>query len=340
MRSTRSPATSIASVALVSALALAGCSSSDEAAAAGSSDDAPETVTVEFERDTAKEGEEPDIVSESIEVPYQPENVVVLDMATFDTLGALDVEVAGTALDSVPDYLEQYVTEDTFNAGSLFEPDLVAIEASQPDLIIVANRSAAAYDDLAEIAPTIDLTLGWSDFLADFEQNVTVLGEIFGKQDEAAEAWTGVEQSIEEASATAAEAGSGLVVQVSGGDVSAYGPSAGAEGRAARFGLVYDVFGVEPAVEDVATATHGEPVSFEFLLENNPDWLLVVDREAVAGDGSGQSAEQVLDNEIMHQTTAWQEDQIVYLDPSAWYIVMSGISTVDRMVDDISSLVP
>jgi iron complex transport system substrate-binding protein len=99
--------------------------------------------------------------------------------------------------------------------------------------------------------------------------------------------------------------------------------------------LVYDVFGVEPAVEDVEAATHGEPVSFEFLLETNPDTLWVIDRDAATGEEGSQAAEAVLDNEIVAQTTAAQEDRIVYLDPMAWYIVFGGLDTTKIMIDDV-----
>lgn len=119
-------------------------------------------------------------------------------------------------------------------------------------------------------------------------------------------------------------------------------PSSEGEGarRAARGGLIYDAFGVQPAVEDVKAATHGEPVSFEFLLEHNPDYLWVVDRDAATGgvaeDGTkSQPAAQVLDNEVVAKTTAAQKDQIVYLDPQAWYVVFGGLETTQKMIDDV-----
>ena len=92
---------------------------------------------------------------------------------------------------------------------------------------------------------------------------------------------------------------------------------------------------MQPAVEDVKAATHGEPVSFEFLLENDPDHLWVVDRDAATGEAGAQSAEAVLDNDIVAQTTAAENDQIVYLDPVAWYVVFGGIDTTQIMIDDV-----
>src|SRR5690606_41003609 len=70
--------------------------------------------------------------------------------------------------------------------------------------------------------------------------------------------------------------------------ISAYGPGS-------RFGILHDTLGVAPAVEDVEAATHGEAISFEFILETNPDWLFVVDRDAATGEG-GEAAAQVLED--------------------------------------------
>ena len=41
--------------------------------------------------------------------------------------------------------------------GSVWEPDYEAINALEPDLIVVAGRSSRIYPDMKEIAPTADL---------------------------------------------------------------------------------------------------------------------------------------------------------------------------------------
>ena len=109
----------------------------------------------------------------------------------------------------------------------------------------------------------------------------------------------------------------------------------GSDARGARGGLIYDAFGVQPVVDDIKAATHGEPVSFEFLLETNPDTLWVVDRDAATGEAGAQAAAAVLDNDIVRQTKAAQDDRILYLDPVAWYIVFGGIDTTKIMIDDV-----
>jgi iron complex transport system substrate-binding protein len=317
---------------LATALALSGCG---EDTATEPAADETATITFTWDRNVAGEDEDPAYEETSVEVPVDPERIVTFDIASLDTIGALGGEVAGAPLDSVPGYLEQYLADDAFDAGTLFEADLVEIEAQQPDLIIVANRSAALWEDLNEIAPTVDLSLRGS-YTENLERSATFLGEVLGAEDEAAAALEEIEAGIADARAATADAGTGLGLMVSGGQLSALAPAgADAVGPAVRGGLIYDVFGVEPAVEDVEAATHGEPVSFEFLLETDPDYLWVVDRDAATGEEGAQAAAAVLDNPIVAQTTAATDDQIVYLDPMAWYIVFGGLDTTQIMIDDV-----
>lgn len=336
MRTAARPLTAtfrMAALPLTAALALSACGTSADAADDG--DSAAETVSFTWDRNVAAEDQEPEFVETSIEAPKNPERIVVFDMASLDTIGALGGEVAGAPLDSVPDYLEQYLADDAFNAGTLFEADLVEVEAQQPDLIVIGGRSAALYEDLSEIAPTVDLSLRGA-YLENLERTASFLGEVLGAEDEAAAAIAEIEEGIDEARAVTADAGTGLGLMVSGGQLSAMAPAGeNAGGRGARGGLIYDAFGVQPVVDDIEAATHGEPVSFEFLLETDPDHLWVVDRDAAIGTEGAQAAEAVLDNEIVRQTTASQNDQIVYLDATAWYIVFGGLDTTQIMIDDV-----
>jgi iron complex transport system substrate-binding protein len=328
------------SLTVAAALALSACGGNADADAdAGSAGTGTETVSFSWDRNlnAGDEEAEPELEETSVDVPKNPENIVVFDMAGLDTIGALGGEVSGAPLESVPDYLEKYLADDAYDVGTLFEADIIEVESQQPDLIIIGGRSAALYEDLSEIAPTVDLGLRGT-YTETLERNATFLGEVLGAEDEAAAAIEEIEKGIEEAKAATADAGTGLGLMVSGGELSAMAPAGkNSDARGARGGLIYDAFGVEPAVEDIEAATHGEPVSFEFLLETNPDYLWVVDRDAATGEGT-QSAEAVLDNEIVDKTEAAQADRIVYLDPVAWYVVFGGIDTTRIMIDDVTQI--
>lgn len=260
-------------------------------------------------------------------VPLNPETVLTFDLASLSTLHALGVEVAGVPDFALPETLEQYASDDYLKIGSLFEPDYEAVAAADADLIIVAARSAAVYPELSAIAPTIDLTADNSDFLASNFHNAEILGQIFGKEEEAAALIEEITASVEVVQEAAAEAGTALIVMVSGGEVTAYGTGS-------RFGWIHDELGFTPVIEDIEEATHGEAISFEFILEANPDWLIVIDRDVAVGEDS-EAAVNVLDNELVAQTTAWQNEQVINLTPSNWYIVMGGLGAIQEMVDEV-----
>lgn len=262
------------------------------------------------------------------EVADNPQTVLVFDLASLDTLDALGVTVQGIPSGAMPSYLEQYQGSDVARVGSLFEPDYEAVAAAQPDLIVVGGRSAAKYADLARIAPTIDLTVDRTNFVESAKQNVGTLAEIFGKQAEAEAKLAQLDASIAGLKDKASEAGTVLVMLTTGGRMSAHGPGS-------RFGVIYDEYGLSPAVEDLDTGNHGQAISNEFILETNPDWLFVVDRDAAIGR-EGEAAAQMLDNELVRQTTAWQNDQVVYLDPVRWYLVGGGLTAMQLSVDQIT----
>lgn len=260
-------------------------------------------------------------------VSMNPAKVFTFDLASLSTLNALGVEVAGVPDFTFPDSLAQYAGERYLKIGSLFEPDYEAISAANPDLIIVSARSAAVFPQLAEIAKTIDLSADNTQYLASQFHNAEILGQLFGKQAEVAALEGKIQASIEAVRAQTAKAGTALIVMVNGGEVTAYGPGS-------RFGWIHDELGFKPVIEDIQEATHGEAISFEFILEANPDWLIVIDRDVAIGEQAAAAA-SVLDNELVGQTTAWQKGQVIYLNPANWYIVTGGLGAVQEMVDEI-----
>lgn len=256
-----------------------------------------------------------------------PETVFVIDWAAFDNLTALGVEVDGAPGSNVPSYLAGDADGELVNVGSLFEPDFETIAASEPDLVIVAGRSAATYPTVNQIAPTIDMSVNNTDIIAGVKGNLATLGEIFGIEDRAAELTADLDDKIAQARAAAEGKGDGLVLVTNAGNLGVYGPDS-------RVAWIYNELGIPSVMDRVDDGDHGgDAVSFEFLLETNPDWLFVVDRDA--GVGNDGAAKQLLDNELMHQTTAWQEDQIIYLDPQAAYITMHGYSGIMLLLDQV-----
>lgn len=268
----------------------------------------------------------------STTVPSSPRRVLVYDLASLDSLQALGVTVLGVPSTRFPAYLSAYGGRAYAKIGSVFEPDLEAVNAARPDLIIVGGRSSAKYAELARMAPTIDLTVDLRDFLGSIYRNTQVLSRVFGRQELAQALVSKLQASIASLQQRGAQAGRGLVILTTGGRMSAYGPGS-------RFGVMHDGFGITPAVRGVQTATHGQAISFEFILQTDPDWLFVVDRDAAIGR-EGAAAERLLDNELVRQTTAWRKRQVVYLDAASWYTVgAAGLIALQANVDQLSAVI-
>lgn len=261
-----------------------------------------------------------------------PETVVVFDYGVLDSLDKLDIEVAGVAKDSLPSYLEKYEGDEYENIGSLKEPDFEKINEIDPDLIIISGRQAEAYEELEGIAPTLYSAVDAANYMPSFEESMNNLGQVFNKEAEIEEEVTAIQDQIEEVKAQTEETdGEALVVLANDGSLSAFGPGS-------RYGLIHDEFGFTPADENIEADTrHGQNVSFEYVAEQDPEHLFVVDRGAVVGGES--SSEQVLDNDLMQGTQAVENDNVTYLDPEVWYLSGGGLTSVSMMADEIQESV-
>lgn len=251
-----------------------------------------------------------------------PERVIVFDLGALDTLDALGVPVAGVPSGPKPPALAGYEEHET--VGTLFEPDLEAVNRLGPDLIVVGARSAPSYAALSQLAPTVDLSVDPEDFLPSAMETIRTLGLIFGKEAAAEARLAALRDDVAALREAAAGAGTGLVVMTTGGRMSAYGPES-------RFGAIHGAFGVPPAAPELAGGPHGQAVSFEFIAQANPDWLFVIDRDAAIGR-QGEASAQLLDNAVVGATTAWKKGQVVQLNAGDWYLAGGGLGALERSV--------
>ncbi|MDM7989959.1 siderophore ABC transporter substrate-binding protein [Arthrobacter sp. zg-Y877] len=304
----------LAGTALVSLLALSACSTEAADANADAESTQASTVTVEHAQG-------------STDVPVNPETVYTFDLGALDTMDALDIDVDGVPAANFPESLSQYGAEEITKIGSMKEPDFEAINAGAPDLIIISGRVADSYEELSKIAPTIDLSVDNADAWNSFKKNTQTLGSIFDKEDLVEEKLDALEGKVEDTKELAADAGNGLIVMTSGGEMTAYGAGS-------RFGIIHDVLGVTPAAEVKSEGTHGESVSFNYIADTNPDHLFVIDRDVAVGT-SGEAASAVLDNELVKSTNASRNGKIVPLDSASWYLVGYGLNNVDTMVNTV-----
>lgn len=284
----------------------------------GNSEPVSETITITHEL-----GETP--------VTTNPQKVVVFDYGILDALDSLGVNVIGVVQSGLPDYLTKYAGEEYSSIGTLKEPDMEAIFALTPDLIIISGRQADYYEELNKIAPTIHLGIDNADYLGSFKSNMDILGQIFGKEKEVSSKVEEIEKAIAELNAKVTEKNiNGLITLANDGAFSVYG-------QESRFGIIHKEFGVTPVDTTIDSGTHGQKATFEYVAEKNPQYLFVVDRAAVTGGNT--SAKELFDNELVARTDAYKNDNIVYLDPTIWYTSVGGFTSTLRMVEEVDAAI-
>lgn len=261
------------------------------------------------------------------QVPAAPETIVVLDVSAVDTIDALGVPIAAVPNSLYVPFLDD-VAASAEPVGSLFEPDFEAIANLAPDLIVAGGRSSKQTEMLARIAPTVDMTIPADDHMALALARLDTYGEIFDREQQAAEIRADFDAKLEAARAAVDGKGKALIVLTNGPKVSAYGAGS-------RFGWIHTALDLPEAREGVDVQTHGEAISFEFINEVNPDWLIVIDRGAAIG-AEGASAQATLDNELVAQTTAWETGQVIYPDPARLYISGGGIQSMSHVLDQLT----
>ena len=286
----------------------------------------PETVTI-----SALNGSKETV---ELKVPYNPQRIAILDMAALDILDALGVgdRVVGTA-DTSLEYLQSYIGGDIANLGTIKEADLEAVMAAEPDVIFIGGRLATSYDALSEIAPVVylstDTELG---VVESVRRNAATIASIFGLEAEV----EGLMADFDARIAALQEFAAGktaIVGMCTSGGFNVLGN----DGRCSIIGreIGFDNIGVDANID---TSTHGNEASFEFIVEKAPEYIFVMDRDAAIGTDGAKLAQEIMENELVMGTEAYQNGNIVYLaNPAVWYTAEGGITALDIMLSDLES---
>lgn len=252
-----------------------------------------------------------------VSVPRRPKTVLVFDLGALDIIQSLGGEVQGVPNQAVPELLRKYRDSARYpQIGSLFEPDYEKVKALQPDLIIAGNRTLAKIAELKKFAPVLDVTIDNQNQMAHVYRNIRSIAAIYGVPDQGEQQIRSIEAAIAEVKAKAAGKGGALFLMTNGGKLSVYGPGS-------RFDMLYSVFGISPTKDKIEVSKHGQAVSFEYLLKVNPDWLLVLDRDAAIGK-DGDAARKLLDNKLVQATKAWRNQRVIYLNAANWYTLSNA----------------
>ena len=252
----------------------------------------------------------------SVEVALPVQRVATTDNRSFEVLADWEVPVVAVPKPLVPSTVTAFDGEDVVDLGSHREPDLEALVAAEPDLIISGQRFSQYYEDMKSLnpdTPIIDLEPREGQPLdTELARQVTALGSVFGKEVEAEALIEGLNTSVSEAKAAYDGTSTVMAVNVSGGEIGYIAPTVGR-----TFGPVFDLLGLAPALNQPgASSDHeGDDVSVEAIAESDPGWIFVLDRDgAVSADEEGYTpAQEVISgNAVLQNLTAVSSGKVVY----------------------------
>ena len=269
----------------------------------------------------------------NLEVPYNPERIAVLDMASLDILDNLGMgdRVVGSASTSL-EYLTDYVdNEEVANLGTIKEADLEAVMECDPDVIFIGGRLASSYDALSEIAPVVFLsTESELGIVKSVTKNAETIASMFGLEDEVSKKTEGFDERIKALKKTA-EGKTALVGMTTSGSYNLMGNDG-------RCSIVGREVGFENLTAAESTSTHGNEASFETVVEKNPDYIFVMDRDSAIGADGAQTAKEIVENELVMGTDAYKNGRIIYLEhPAVWYTAEGGITALNIMLSDLEN---
>ncbi|MGM7668637.1 siderophore ABC transporter substrate-binding protein [Microbacterium sp. A93] len=250
--------------------------------------------------------------------------VIATDNRIFRTLEDWGVELAAAPLGLMNEDTVDYPSDDSIlDLGSHREPNMEGFVEAQPDLVLNGQRFSAMAEEIKPLigeAAFVDTNVVEGEPLdGELRRLTTLLGDVFGQQAAAETLISDFDTAIEDAKGAYDPEQSVVGLIATGGDLSYAAPSTG---RA--IGPVFDMLELTPALERDGSSNHqGDDISVEAIAEANPDWLLVMDRDAAVSaseeEGYQPAAELIENSEALQEVTAVKEGNIVYL-PADFYV--------------------
>jgi iron complex transport system substrate-binding protein len=304
--------TTAVALAVATALGLAGCGGAAEPAedTGGGTSDAAFPRSVEHAMGTT-------------EIPERPERVVVLDTGELDSALSLGVTPVGAVTTDVATGFLSYLAEgaaDVQQVGTIAEPDLEAVAALEPDLILSNKvRHEDLYGQLSQIAPTVfaeRVGAAWKD-------NLRLAAEALGLEDEADAALA----EYEEQASTLGEsldAPQVSAMRFVGGTIRVYGPES-------FIGTVLADIGVQQLELPVGDVPTFAELSAEELTEADADVVLYSSYGAAEESGEAE----IVAGPLWPRLQAVQEDRAYAVEDDVFYTGI-GLTAATLIVEDLA----
>lgn len=270
---------------------------------------------------------------EEVTVESTPERVITLGYPEFDTLRALGLEdlVVAAPVYSTPAYIGAY-SDSVIDTANLHEPNLEVLASAQADLIVATGRSSSLIPEFEQIAPVFEFAVDNANYWESFVNINTEFAKLFGKEDEA----SAIIEEIDTQAQVVRDLNEGLeeqtlVLMLNEGEMAVYGAES-------RFGLIYQVLGFSPMEGfEIEDQRHGQSISYEGIMNLNPDRIFVIDRTQAIGSDNSMN-ENLLDNALIKETDAFKNDQIHFLDSQLWYVSGTGLESTQLQISEITEI--
>ncbi|KLU14777.1 MULTISPECIES: siderophore ABC transporter substrate-binding protein [Xenorhabdus] len=267
-------------------------------------------------------------LSGEIQIKKNPKRVVLFDFGTYDSMVKLGLSdrVIALPINNLPEYVRNGVPATMHNAGGMKEPNLEELAEIKPDLIVITGRQGAFYESLSQIAPTINLSMDNKNYQSSVGSNLTLLGELFNKQDTVKAQFADLEKTIVAAQEKAKVANKKVLVLLH---------NAG-ELYPNNQAVVYNVMkaprAVLPAKSD---KDKSRAVTADMIAQANPDVIFIIDRSEAIGAGKLEKAQ--FENDQVKSTHAYKNGKIVYLQPDLWYLSGGGLDSMTRQINAVAN---
>jgi iron complex transport system substrate-binding protein len=259
-----------------------------------------------------------------VEVPERAERVVVLDTGELDSAMTLGVKPVGAveAIESsgYPKYLER--TEGIENVGTIEQPNLEAIAALEPDLILSSKlRHEQIYDQLSQIAPTVfteSTGVTW-------KENFDVHAEALGRTEEAERVKEEYRARVDEFKQKVGENPPEVsVVRFLAGDTRIYQ-------KASFVGTVLEDAGLpRPPSQDVDDFAITN-ASAELIPDMGGDVIFVT----AYGPEEETTKSEILNDPLWQQLEAVQQGRVHEVSDDLWMLGI-GYTAANGVVDDLT----
>ena len=345
-RSVSAPRLARFALTSVAALALVGCSAGGAAtgsSSASASGESSASASAAGGSSAASGGiatgvTVTDMSGAEVTLPEEVDSVIATDNRTFRTLDDWGVELSAAPKQIMykgeggPSYLQD---DSVADIGNHREPDMELFVTAEPDVVFNGqrfNERKAEIDELTGDAAVVDTDFDVTQTPMDegLKELTTLLGEATGHEADAEKLIADFDAATQRAKDAYDPEQTVMGLIASGGELSYVAPSTG---RA--IGPFFDMLGLTPALEQSGTDNHqGDDISVEAIAKSNPDWLIVMDRDAAIGEENATAAELIERSEALQDVTAVKEGNIVYL-PTDFYVA-EDIQNHTTVMEDLA----